>query len=87
MNKIKSLLITMFLLNAFCLLNAQEKKNLSQQFRSLKGTPMSPGNYIVARYTNFAFLAAYNDMEDPSDELLGLEYLEVVVNRGSRNPG
>lgn len=39
----------------------QEKTNLMQQFESLKGTPMSPGNYIVARYTNFAF---YNVVDD-----------------------
>ena len=54
MNKIKSLLITMFLLNAFCLLNAQEKKNFEladiyeRPTFSIKGVrgmnPMKDGN-------------------------------------------
>lgn len=50
---------------------AQEKRNLEQQFKSLKGTPMSPGNYIVARYQNFAFYAVVDDGEVASEALLG----------------
>ena len=35
-----------------------------------------PGNYYVGRYAGFAFNAAYNDKEDPSDELLG--YVDTI---------
>lgn len=50
--------------------SAQERDNLVQQFDNLKGTPMTPGNYIVARYTNFAFLDAYDGGDNPSDAML-----------------
>lgn len=40
--------------------SSQEAKNLADQFANLKGTPMTPGNYILARYTNFAFLDVYD---------------------------
>ena len=61
---------------------AQEKKNLDQQFKSLKGTPMSPGNYIVARYTNFAFYAVVNDGEVASEAMLG--YVDDIDNELTR---
>ncbi len=61
---------------------AQEKRNLEQQFKSLKGTPMSPGNYIVARYTNFAFYAVIDDGEIPSEALLG--YVDDINNELTR---
>ena len=61
---------------------SQEKRNLEQQFKSLKGTPMSPGNYIVARYTNFAFYAVINDDEVPSEALLG--YVDDINNELTR---
>ena len=35
-----------------------------------------PGNYYVGRYAGFAFNAAYNDKEDPSDELLS--YVDTI---------
>jgi hypothetical protein len=35
-----------------------------------------PGSYIIGRYVNFAFLAAYNEKASPSDELLG--YVELI---------
>ena len=35
-----------------------------------------PGSYILGRYTNFAFLAAYNDKADPVDSLLG--YINLI---------
>ncbi len=47
-----------------------EYKNLALQFNNLASIPNYPGAYIVDRYTNFAFLAAYNDKADPVDELL-----------------
>lgn len=61
---------------------AQEKKNLEQQFKSLKGTPMSPGNYIVARYTNFAFYAVVDDDEVASEAMLG--YVDDINNELTR---
>jgi membrane-bound lytic murein transglycosylase len=61
---------------------AQEKRNLLQQFRSLKGTPMSPGNYIVARYTNFAFYAVVDDGEVASEAMLG--YVDDINHELSR---
>lgn len=50
--------------------SAQEKINLIEQFDNLMGTPMTPGNYILARYTNFAFLDVYNDGDAASDAML-----------------
>lgn len=50
--------------------SAAEVANLRQQFNSLKGTPMTPGNYIVARNTNFAFLAVYNEDASPVEAML-----------------
>ncbi len=49
--------------------SSNEKRNLSQQFDSLRGTPMTPGNYIVARNQNFAFLKVYNEDATPSEAL------------------
>ena len=61
---------------------AQEKKNLDQQFKSLKGTPMSPGNYIVSRYTNFAFYNVVDDGEVASEAMLG--YVDDINNELTR---
>ncbi len=61
---------------------AQEKKNLDQQFKSLKGTPMSPGNYIVARYTNFAFYNVVNDGEVASEAMRA--YIDDIDNELTR---
>lgn len=61
---------------------AQEKRNLEQQFKSLKGTPMSPGNYIVARYQSFAFYAVVDDGEVASEALLG--YVDDINNELTR---
>lgn len=61
---------------------AQEKRNLDQQFKSLKGTPMSPGNYIVARYTNFAFYNVVDDGEVPAEAMLG--YVDDINNELTR---
>jgi len=61
---------------------AQEKRNLEQQFKSLKGTPMSPGNYIVSRYTNFAFYAVVDDDEVASEAMLG--YVDDINQELSR---
>ncbi len=47
-----------------------EYNNLALQFNNLASIPNYPGAYIVDRYTNFAFLSAYNDKADPVSELL-----------------
>ena len=38
--------------------------------------PNYPGAYIIDRYTNFAFLSAYNDNANPSDALLA--YINAI---------
>jgi len=47
-----------------------ELTEIKKQFNNLAAVPNYPGAYIVGRYTNFAFLAAYNDKADPANELL-----------------
>ncbi|MBE6704790.1 MAG: hypothetical protein E7583_05965 [Ruminococcaceae bacterium] len=49
--------------------SADERRAIEQQFESLEGTPMTPGNYIVARNQQFAFLAVYNDGATPADAM------------------
>ncbi len=50
---------------------AAEYEQLALQFENLASIPNYPGSYIIGRYTNFAFLAAYNDGKDPIEELQG----------------
>ncbi len=47
-----------------------EFDNLSAQFKAVTCTPEFPGSYIIARYTNFAFLGVYNDGDEPVEKLL-----------------
>ncbi|MBQ8275696.1 MAG: extracellular solute-binding protein [Clostridia bacterium] len=47
-----------------------EYENLALQFNNLASIPNYPGSYILDRYTNFAFLAAYNSKADPVEQLL-----------------
>ena len=53
-----------------------ELREIKKQMNNLASVPNYPGAYIVTRYTNFAFLAAYNDMADPANELLG--YINTI---------
>lgn len=53
-----------------------EYENLISQFNNLTTIENYPGSYIVGRYVNFAFLAAYNDGADPADALLG--YINTI---------
>ena len=55
---------------------AEEYKQIAYQFNNLASIPDYPGTYIIGRYTNFAFLAAYNDNADPVDELLS--YISTI---------
>ena len=48
----------------------EEYTQVALQFNNLASIPNYPGSYIIDRYTNFAFLDAYNDNEDPVDSLL-----------------
>ncbi len=57
--------------------SARESKIIRNEiFPNLVGVPDMPGSYIISRYVNFAFLAAYNNGATPSDELLG--YVELI---------
>ena len=47
-----------------------EYEQVQLQFNNLGSVPNYPGAYIIDRYTNFAFLSAYNDKVNPSDALL-----------------
>ncbi len=59
-----------------------ELAEIQRQFLTLEAVPNYPGAYIVGRYTNFAFLAAYNDMADPSNEILG--YINIINDEITR---
>ena len=53
-----------------------EYEQIQLQFNNLASIPNYPGAYIIARYTNFAFLSAYNDNMNPSDAML--EYVPTI---------
>lgn len=46
-----------------------ERAQVEAQFNNLASIPNYPGYYYIDRYTNFAFLAAYNDHANPRSEL------------------
>ena len=47
-----------------------ELKQIKAQFENLASVPNYPGSYILGRYTQFAFLSAYNDNANPSEALM-----------------
>ena len=53
-----------------------ELEQIQNQFNNLGSVPNYPGAYIIDRYTNFAFLSAYNDNANPSDSLLA--YINTI---------
>ena len=53
-----------------------EYEQVKLQFENLASIPNYPGSYIIDRYTNFAFLSAYNDKADPSESLL--QYINTI---------
>lgn len=53
-----------------------EYKQLSAQFNNLASIPNYPGSYIIARYTKFAFLAAYDKNANPTTSLL--KYINTI---------
>ena len=46
-----------------------EYEQLAAQFNNLASIPNYPGSYIIGRYTQFAFLDAYDDQINPVDAL------------------
>ncbi len=61
---------------------ASDRDNLELQFQHLTYTPEMPGGYIVTRYISFAFLAVYNELEDPVSTMLG--YIDDINSELSR---
>lgn len=55
---------------------------LEEQFDHLSITPEMPGGYILTRYVQFAFLAAYNDNDDPVEAMLS--YIDSINSELSR---
>ena len=47
-----------------------ELRQIKAQFENLASVPNYPGSYILGRYTQFAFLSAYNDNANPSEALM-----------------
>ena len=56
--------------------SSAEYYNLDLQMNNLIANYSYPGSYIIGRYTNFAFLDAYNDLLDPVDSLLN--YINTI---------
>ena len=48
----------------------KERDAIEEQIRHLSGIVNYPGSYIIARYTNFAFLDVINKSADPIDSIL-----------------
>ncbi len=53
-----------------------ELTQLKAQFEQLASIPNYPGNYIIDRYINFAFLEAYNEKADPTVALQS--YISII---------
>ncbi len=53
-----------------------ELEEVVNQFDHLASVPNYPGYYIIDRYTDFAFLSAYNDDADPTTEILS--YINTI---------
>ena len=62
--------------------STSEYKNIMEQFNHLSGVPDYPGSYIIARYTNFAFMNVYNNHADPVESML--DYITEINKEISR---
>ena len=62
--------------------SATELSGLLAQFDNLAAIPNYPGSYIIGRYTQFAFLAAYNNGEDAVTAMQS--YISVINQELSR---
>ncbi len=61
---------------------SREYEQLMLQKDNTTAITAYPGSYIIGRYTNFAFLAAYNDNADPADSLL--QYINLINKEVTR---
>lgn len=61
---------------------AAEYAQLSYQFNNLASIPNYPGSYIIGRYTQFSFLAAYENNADPTTKLQS--YIPIINKEISR---
>lgn len=61
---------------------SSEYASLNAQFQALTALPNYPGSYIIGRYTDFAFKAAYNEKKSPADSLLG--YINTINKEFTR---
>ena len=62
--------------------STEEANKIEIQLDNLKATPEYPGSYIIERYVSFAFNNAYNDDQDPVDEILSyVPYINKEINR------
>ncbi len=61
---------------------SSEYNSLNTQFQALTALPNYPGSYIIARYTDFAFKAAYNDKKPPAETLLS--YINTINKEFTR---
>ena len=61
---------------------SREYSQLMKQMDQTAAITNYPGSYILARYTNFAFLNAYNNKADPVDSLLG--YINTINKEVTR---
>ena len=57
---------------------SSEAARVQAQFTNLASVPNYPGAYIIDRYTNFAFLSAYNENANPSDAMMS--YI-ITINK------
>ncbi|MBR7096125.1 MAG: hypothetical protein IKC73_07920 [Clostridia bacterium] len=53
-----------------------ELKSIEEQFENLAAIPNFPGSYIIARYIQFAFLAAVNEGAEPVDQMYN--YVTII---------
>lgn len=60
----------------------EEYAEVSRQFEKLASVPNYPGTYYIDRYTEFAFLDAYNNDADPTTELLS--YINTINSEITR---
>ena len=56
----------------------EELTQLKKQFEQLASIPNYPGNYIIDRYINFAFLEAYNEKADPT---IAMQSYISIINK------
>lgn len=56
--------------------STSEYTEVAKQYENLAAIPNYPGSYYLDRYTNFAFLSAYNSGADPRSAILS--YINII---------